>query len=273
MFKLSIKFTFIPLEHIFVRLGIFLLLRVVGRQQTRYEAGHGASASRLTSREGGRPADYRSDPVRRGASSHSSGSFSPLGSTIHRRLCPELGMHLADTGSPVACFRAGLDNPRGPLKTRPEGVGGLGVSAELSNDARDVYIYLRDGYINAICPLSPALCVCVPQPTVASLGVLYPPSGPSFEIGSQPAPAALCVTMRVEDPHSHTHTPDESPKRGVGAMRPLPSSNRRRLQATEYPESGFLFQAVSVVSHRSSQRASPAVMAASSRGFVVSACV
>lgn len=117
---ISTQFTFISLEHIFVRLGIFLLLRVVCRQQTRYEAGHGASASRLASREGGRPADYRSDPVCRGASSHSSGSFSPLGSTIRRRLCPELGMHLADTGRPVARFRAGLDNPRGLLKTRPE---------------------------------------------------------------------------------------------------------------------------------------------------------
>lgn len=128
----------------------------------------------------------------------------------------ELGMHLADTGSPVARFRAGLDNPRGLLKTRPGGKTTFGVSAELANDAKDVYIYLRDGYINAICPLSPALYACVPQPTIASLGVLYPPSGPSFDIGSQSASAALCVTMRAEDPHSHTHTTDESLKKEVG---------------------------------------------------------
>lgn len=129
----------------------------------------------------------------------------------------ELGMHLADTGSPVARFRAGLDNPQGLLKTRPgKKKKTFGVSAELANDAKDVYIYLRDGYINAICPLSPALYACVPQPTIASLGVLYPPSGPSFDIGSQPASAALCVTMRAEDPHSHTHTTDESLKKEVG---------------------------------------------------------
>lgn len=44
--------TFISLQHILVRLGKFLLLWMVCRQQTRNEPGHGGSASRLVSREG-----------------------------------------------------------------------------------------------------------------------------------------------------------------------------------------------------------------------------
>lgn len=46
------SFTFISLQHVFVRLGELLLLRVVGGQQTRYEPGHGASASRLVKSRG-----------------------------------------------------------------------------------------------------------------------------------------------------------------------------------------------------------------------------
>lgn len=40
-------FTFISLQHIFIRLGELLLLWVVWRQQTRYETGHGGSQAGL----------------------------------------------------------------------------------------------------------------------------------------------------------------------------------------------------------------------------------
>ena len=56
------RFTFVSLQHIFVCLGELLFLGMVCRQQTRYEPSHRGSAGGVWRR--GRPADYRSDPVR-----------------------------------------------------------------------------------------------------------------------------------------------------------------------------------------------------------------
>lgn len=120
-------------------------------------------------------------------------------------------MHLADAGSPVTRFRAGLDNPQGLLKTRPE--GGEKILGIVKRRQRRVYLPERRLHKRYLSIIAGALSVCaaahnrIARCAISLRRSLLQISAPNRRL------LALCVTMRVKDPHTHPH-PNQSPKKG-----------------------------------------------------------
>lgn len=87
---------------------------------------------------GGRPADYRSDPVRCCASSPSTGSLSPAGVQSNTALSGSRDA-LANARSPGSSLPSRVRYSRADTRERlKHGKKNLEVNANLSNDAKDV---------------------------------------------------------------------------------------------------------------------------------------
>lgn len=134
-------FTFISLQHILVSLSKLLLLGTVGRQQTRYETGHGGGGSPLASGEGVSP---QTTAVSRSATS----PVSPGSGSTSAENAPL---------TPAARFHVQCSVIPGDIgKNAKE----LGPAPICESTEKESSVYLNEGYINVIYPWWLPASVC-----------------------------------------------------------------------------------------------------------------